>query len=88
MNMICTMSVGYRWPPQLEQGDLLGNVTPEPAIYLQTFSAGFLCLLPFGRLVFYNKNLKGIADVLEFSSSSTSSNFFVGVFTTLRSNFA
>lgn len=74
------------WPPQLEQGDLLGNMSPEPAIYLQAFSAGFLCLLPFGRLVFYNKNWKGIADVLKSPFSSRSSDFFVGVFTTLRSN--
>lgn len=46
------MSVGHMWPPQLEQGDLLGNMSPEPAIYLQAFSADFLCLLLFGSLVF------------------------------------
>lgn len=63
--MNCTMSVGHRWPPQLGQGELLGNMTPVPAIFCQAFSAGFLCLLPFGRLAFYNKSMTDIADILK-----------------------
>lgn len=85
MNMICAMSVGQRWAPQLEQGDLLGNMSPEPAIYLQAFSVGFLSAAIW-QACFYNKNLKGITDVLKSPCSSRSSHFFVGVFTTLRSN--